>query len=92
MLRVIEGGLSTAAYDAADAGPIMPNRQDVQREADRRLKAAGYETWTNRERLTGMPVPRELRYLAMQIGFVAEAIGGLADIPSDFRSDFYWPA
>ncbi|MBP2559278.1 hypothetical protein J2857_002029 [Neorhizobium galegae] len=41
---------------------------------------------------TGIPVPREIRYLAMQIGFVAEAIVGLADIPVDYRSDFYWPA
>jgi hypothetical protein len=39
-----------------------------------------------------MPVPREIRYLALQIGYVAEAIGRLADIPADFRSDSYWPA
>jgi hypothetical protein len=92
-LRVIEGGLAACVAKPADlAGDYMPSRDDVLREAERRIKASGYETWHNRETLTGMPVPREIRYLALQIGYVAEAIGRLADIPADFRSDSYWPA
>jgi hypothetical protein len=92
-LRVIEGGLATCVAKPADlAEGDMPSRDDVLREAERRIRSTGYETWRNRERLTGIPVPREIRYLAMQIGFVAEAIARLADIPADYRSDFYWPA
>ena len=87
--RVIEGGLGaqlTAERDAA------PSRRDVEQEAERRLKAAGYDTWRNRHVLTGMPVPREVDYLAMQIRYVAQALAGLGRIPADFRSDIYWPA
>ncbi|WP_226951448.1 hypothetical protein [Rhizobium terrae] len=69
-----------------------PKRDDVLREAERRLKAAGYETWRNRHMLTGIPIPREISYLAMQIGYVADALGRLAVIPPDFDSDIYWPA
>ncbi|SMF65390.1 hypothetical protein SAMN02982989_3353 [Xaviernesmea oryzae] len=93
MFRVIEGGLS--ARPSAAAGPAddaAPSLEDVLREAERRIEATGYESWRNRETLTGIPVPREIRYLAMQIGYVAEAIGRLTDIPADFRSDIYWPA
>jgi len=90
MFRVIEGGLSVRPWAAADQA--VPSREDVLKEADRRIKAAGYETWRNRETLTGIPIPREIRYLAMQIGYAAEAIVRLAEIPVDFRSDAYWPA
>ena len=92
-LRVIEGGLAARVAKPADlADGHMPSRDDVLREAERRIRSTGYETWRNRETLTGMPVPREIRYRAMQIGYAAEAMGRLADIPADFRSDFYWPA
>ncbi|EUB95983.1 hypothetical protein PMI07_002471 [Rhizobium sp. CF080] len=92
-LRVIEGGLAACVAKPADlADGHMPSRDDVLREAERRIRSTGYETWRNRETLTGMPVPREIRYRAMQIGYAAEAMGRLADIPADFRSDFYWPA
>ncbi|MCJ9669806.1 MULTISPECIES: hypothetical protein [unclassified Neorhizobium] len=92
-LRVIEGGLAACVAKLADlAEGEMPSRDDVLREAERRIRSTGYETWRNRETMTGIPVPREIRYLAMQISFVAEAIGRLSDIPADFRSDFYWPA
>jgi hypothetical protein len=92
-LRVIEGGLAACVAKPADlAEGEMPSRDDVLREGERRIRLTGYETWHNRETLTGIPVPREIRYLAMQIGFVAEAITRLADIPADYRSDFYWPA
>lgn len=92
-LRVIEGGLAACVAKPADlADGHMPSRDDVLREAERRIRSTGYETWRNRETLTGIPVPREIRYRAMQIGYAAEAMGRLADIPADFRSDFYWPA
>ncbi|MGK6313522.1 hypothetical protein [Neorhizobium sp. DT-125] len=92
MFRVIEGGLSARPPMAAGpADDAVPSREEVFREAERRIRAAGFETWRNREALTGIPIPREIRYLAMQIGYVAEAIGRLTDIPADFRSDIYWP-
>lgn len=94
MFKVIEGGLSAGLSPAAEAAvdDVSPNREDVLREAERRIRQTGYQTWHNRERLTGIPVPTEIRYLAMQIRYAAEAIGRLADIPADFRSDSYWPA
>lgn len=91
--RVIEGGLSARSAAFADmTGDAAPTQEDVLREAERRIKAIGYDRWRNREAATGIPVPREIKYLAMQIGYVAEAIGRLADIPADFHSDVYWPA
>ncbi|MBP1847992.1 hypothetical protein J2046_006277 [Rhizobium petrolearium] len=91
--RVIEGGLSArSSAFAGTTGDAPPTQEDVLREAERRIRAIGYDRWRNREAVTGIPVPREIRYLAMQIGYVAEAIGRLADIPADFHSDVYWPA
>lgn len=93
IFRVIEGGIGSQALPDEDAGKRYAlDRNDVLREAERRIRATGYETWRNRETLTGVPVPRDLSYLAMQIRFAAEAIGKLTDIPADFRSDIYWPA
>lgn len=66
--------------------------QDVAEEAARRMKAIGYDRWRSRELLTGIAVPRDVRYLALQIGYVADAIVRLGNIPADFRSDIYWPA
>ena len=92
-LRVIEGGLSAGSRSAADtAAMTVPTQEDVLREAERRMDAIGYRTLRNRETLTGIPIPCEIRYLAMQIGYVAEAIVRLGNIPLDFRSDVYWPA
>jgi hypothetical protein len=92
ILRVIEGGLGLSALPDATAKECdTPARDDVMREAQRRVIATGFETWRNREMLTGIPVPRDVSYRAMQIRFAAEAIGGLARIPADFRSDIYWP-
>jgi hypothetical protein len=92
MFRVIEGGMGAGPLPAAcAAGDEAPTRDDVLREAERRRKATGYDRWRNREQLTGIPIPREIRYLAMQIGYAADAIGRLAEIPPDFRADFYWP-
>ncbi len=93
IFRVIEGGIGSQALADGDAGKRgVFGKDDVLHEAERRIRATGYETWRNRETLTGVPVPRDLSYLAMQIRFAAEAIGKLADIPVDFRSDIYWPA
>jgi hypothetical protein len=39
----------------------------------------------------GVPVPRDLHYLGLQIEFVAEKLGGLSPIPMDYQSDVYWP-
>ena len=93
MFRVVEGGLSIPAMpETAMDGNFTPSRDDLRLEAERRIKATGYETWRNRESLTGIPVPRDISYLAMQIRYTAEAIGRRADVPADFRSDIYWPA
>jgi hypothetical protein len=90
VFMVIEGGRATTAV--ADLGYAGTGRVDVEQEAARRLNAIGYDRWERREQTTGVPVPREIKYLALQIGFAAEAIAGLRKIPSDFRSDIYWPA
>ncbi|MEQ1409343.1 hypothetical protein ABK249_31030 [Neorhizobium sp. Rsf11] len=91
--RVIEGGLAARSPAfAGTTGDAPPTQEDVLREAERRIRAIGYDRWRNREAVTGIPAPREIKYLAMQIGYVAEAIGKLADIPADFHSDVYWPA
>jgi hypothetical protein len=89
-LRLIEGGRVDAAF--TDADNHVPGRADVSREAERRLQVVGYPKWRNREAATGIPMPREIKYLAMQIGYVAEALSELSIIPQDFRSDIYWPA
>lgn len=94
-LRVIQGGLGKdERAGSANAGreQIRPTAQDVQREAERRLEEMGWQRWQIRNGVTGCAVPRDLRYLAMQITFVAEAIARLAVIPQDYRSDAYWPA
>ncbi len=90
-LKVIEGGLSTVRErdDGAESG--WPNREDVRREAKRRLGASGYHQSRAMEHAAGVPMPSSLRYLAMQIEFAAEALCRLDRIPADFHSDLYWP-
>jgi hypothetical protein len=98
VLRLIEGGRADAAFtDAHKCLPCksdnhLPCKSDVSQEAERRLQAVGYPKWRNREAATGIPMPREIKYLAMQIDYVAEALSALSSIPKDFRSDIYWPA
>ncbi|OWV86411.1 hypothetical protein ATY78_23420 [Rhizobium sp. R635] len=93
IFKVIEGGRGQAAradvYHEADCGP---SRDDVRREAARRLDESGYHISRVREFATGAPMPTALRYLSLQIDFVAEALSRLDPIPLDFRSDAYWPA
>jgi hypothetical protein len=89
-LRVIDGGRATAVPARKDN--LVPGKQDIAEEADRRLQAIGYGRWRAREAATGILMPREVKYLGMQIGFVAQALSALASVPQDFRSDIYWPA
>ncbi|TDK38833.1 hypothetical protein E2F50_01425 [Rhizobium deserti] len=97
-LRLIEGGRVDAASTAADhylpgrLSNCIPDKSDVRREAERRLQVVGYPKWHDRQAATGISMPREIKYLAMQIGYVAEALSALSTIPLDFRSDIYWPA
>lgn len=90
-LRVIEGGLAGAA-DVPGFKVRVPRHEDVRREADRRLRRIGYDRWRSRQIATGAPMPREIRYQAMQIEFVAERLSTLPMIPTDYHSDIYWPA
>ncbi|PST21910.1 hypothetical protein C7U60_11610 [Mesorhizobium plurifarium] len=79
---VIEGG--RAAVTAAETTTIRD-------EAERRIKAAGYEHWRVRSLATGAPIPGPIRYLKMQIDFVAGKLEQLNPVPSDFTDDKYWP-
>ena len=90
-LRVIEGGRGNVC-EANIRSTLPPDENDVRREARRRLDALDVDRWRNREKATGMPVPRNIRYLAMQIAFVADALSALPSVPADFQSDIYWPA
>jgi len=65
--------------------------EDVQYEARRRLKALKIEEWRVREFVTGTPVPDNIRHVAMQIEYAAQAIGRLSPIPADYADDVYWP-
>jgi len=90
-LRVIEGGLGAAEQHDREAESRRPDREDVRREAARRLGASGYNRSRVMEFAAGVPMPAVLKYLAMQIDFAAEAISRLDPIPADYRSDLYWP-
>lgn len=92
-LFVIEGGKGRAAADTVfEVKAAVPTREDVRAEAERRMRESGYEDWRVKEYVTGASMPAALRYLQMQIDFVAEAISRLERIPDDFRSDTYWPS
>ncbi|WP_407716629.1 hypothetical protein [Mangrovibrevibacter kandeliae] len=90
--KVIEGGLADGPADgpeAAAGGPVRPDQ--VAYEAARRIRAIGFDAWRIREFATGRPMPREIRYLQLQISFVGEALARLDPIPEDYRADRYWP-
>lgn len=89
-LKVIEGGLNSTTDKDRQAADRRPEREDIRREAARRLSASGYHRSRVMETV-GVPMPSALQYLAMQIDFAADAIGRLNPIPADFRSDLYWP-
>jgi NAD(P)H-hydrate repair Nnr-like enzyme with NAD(P)H-hydrate epimerase domain len=91
-LFVIECGKGNAAGDAIfQLHAAKPGPSDVMAEAARRIETSGYEDWRVREFVTGASMPSALKYLRMQIEFVAEALLRLDRIPADFRSDTYWP-
>ncbi|OAP42710.1 hypothetical protein AU381_16205 [Sinorhizobium glycinis] len=83
--RVIEGG--KAIDTRSGTGPAC-----IRSEAERRIRASGYEQWRVRSLATGAPIPHSIRYLKIQIDFVAEKLGQLNPIPTDFTDDKYWPA
>lgn len=92
MFKVIEGGRGRAVeMDERPAEGRVPSREDVRREAARRLGESGYHLSRIREFATGSPMPAALKYLSLQIDFAAEALSRLNPIPEDFRSDSYWP-
>ncbi|PDT13800.1 hypothetical protein CO670_26405 [Rhizobium sp. J15] len=92
MFKVIEGGRGQAVQMEVQAeGNSGPSREDVRREAARRLSESGYHVSRVREFATGAQMPAALRYLSLQIDFVADALSRLDPIPVDFRSDAYWP-
>ena len=61
-------------------------------ECLRRKAAAGIEAAKARELAVGEHMPRDLRYLGMQMDFAASAMAALDPIPTDFASDIYWPS
>lgn len=65
--------------------------EDVQAEARRRLKSLKLDEWRVREFVTGRPMPDDVRHMALQIEFAAQAISRLSPIPSDYADDVYWP-
>ncbi len=65
--------------------------EDVEAEANRRLRSVKLNEWRTREFITGHPMPQHIRHFALQVGFAAQAISRLSPIPDDFDSDVYWP-
>jgi hypothetical protein len=90
--RVIEGGRGAAVAAEWCEAPREPGKDDVKREAARRLGASGYHIARIREMATGVGMPSHLKYLPIQLNFAAEALSQLVPIPSDFDADGYWPA
>ena len=70
----------------------VPSLADLQAEAARRLAPLDIARWETRLKATGLPVPRDIARKRREIEFVAEMLGRLDAIPSDYRADLYWPA
>lgn len=87
MFRIIEGGQGGASAQSALSDP----KGAVMSEGRRRLNAAGLQAFESRERLTGVPVPRDLRNFKLQIEFAVEALSTLQPMPADIEADKYWP-
>ncbi|MBY5475429.1 hypothetical protein HFO86_35400 [Rhizobium leguminosarum] len=93
MFKVIEGGRGQAAQmDDWSEERRGPSKDDVRREAARRISESGYHLSRIREFATGVPMLASLKYLSLQIDFAAETLSRFDPIPEDFRSDGYWPA
>ena len=95
--RIVRFAVISGSREWTEAAPerVIPQRavdvEDVQYEARRRLKSLKIEEWRVREFVTGAPVPDNIRHLAMQIEYAAQAIGRLSPIPADYADDVYWP-
>ncbi|WEX76055.1 hypothetical protein PYH37_004322 [Sinorhizobium numidicum] len=87
-LRVIDGGRASEPAPALGA----PLAMTIRAEAARRIEASGYHQWRARSLATGVPIPGPIRYLKLQIDFVAEKLERLNPLPADFTEDKYWPA
>ena len=87
MFKVIQGGRSD--YPAEEAR--VDQTWQILAEGQRRLQAAGLERYEARERITGVPTPRELRNFKLQLEFAIEALSRLSPVPADITSDRYWP-
>ncbi|MBY5447846.1 hypothetical protein HFO93_31310 [Rhizobium leguminosarum] len=93
MFKVIEGGRGQAVQmDGLSAEGRGPSKDDVRREAARRISESGYHLSRVREFATGVPMLASLKHLSLQIDFAAEALSRLDPIPEDFCVDGYWPA
>lgn len=89
---VIEGGLGQAGAEASGSFRRQAlDVEDIEAEARRRLKAIKLDEWRTREFVSGYPMPADIKHLALQIEFAAQALARLSPIPADFDSDVYWP-
>ncbi len=90
---VVEGGKEWTEPRRQGPTSVQTNVavEDVEAEANRRLRAVKLNEWRTREFITGHPMPDHIRHYALQIDFAAEAISRLSPIPEDFDSDVYWP-
>ncbi|KKB83833.1 hypothetical protein VW29_13645 [Devosia limi DSM 17137] len=85
-LAVIDGGQGRAGR-ASDHVRI----EDVEAEAQRRLRICRVQEWRAREFITGIAVPADIKHFELQVNFAAQAICCLSPIPADFDDDLYWP-
>lgn len=69
----------------------MPCRDDVRKEAQRRLNASGYTRHRARSLATGADMPDAMRHFALQVNYVVDTLTALKPIPQDYQSDIYWP-
>ena len=90
---VIEGNRewTEPARQGSSAARSLVTLEDVEAEANRRLRSVKLNEWRTREFVTGHPMPQNVRHFALQVGFAAQAISRLSPIPQDFDSDVYWP-
>ena len=90
---VVEGGREWTAPTQPRSSSVHAAVavEDVEAEANRRLRSVKLNEWRTREFITGHPMPQHIRHFALQVGFAAQAISRLSPIPEDFDSDVYWP-
>ncbi|WP_127753386.1 hypothetical protein [Devosia sp. 1566] len=91
---------SEAVFEAAWTRPAKARRpvasdavfaEDVEAEAERRLRLLRIDEWRRRAFVTGRQMPPEIRQIEDQINLATAAICRLAPIPADYRDDVYWP-